>query len=168
MKGHSRVFKRSALKDVGFKDRGRGLVVQALKALGREHVDQKVIARIRQQLASKACGRILGDARSVTGWIHAAIQRVGREVDGRTALPGFLPGNVTSCVRIRRCRTPRPDQRRRLTASATTHRISNIMVAPTRAVLPDGSNGGATSTTSPPTRLSPDSPRIMICASRVE
>ena len=52
--------------------------------------------------------------------------------------------------------------------SATTQRISNIIVAPTNAVLPLGSNGGDTSTTSPPTRLSPLSPRIIICASRVE
>jgi hypothetical protein len=35
------------------------LVVQALKALGREHVDQKVVERIRQQLELKACDRIL-------------------------------------------------------------------------------------------------------------
>jgi hypothetical protein len=45
--------------------------------------------------------------------------------------------------------------------------ISNIKVAPTRAVLPLGSKGGDTSTTSPPIRLSPCSPRRMCCASRV-
>jgi hypothetical protein len=43
--------------------------------------------------------------------------------------------------------------RRCLTLSAGTHKISNSMVAPTSAVLPLGSNGGDTSTTSPPIRL---------------
>jgi hypothetical protein len=52
-------------------------------------------------------------------------------------------------------------------ASAKRQRISYIIVAPTRAVLPVGSNGGATSTTSPPTKLRPRKPRSSAWASRV-
>lgn len=78
---HSLMFKKSALKDVGFKYRESGLVVQALKALGREHVDQKVVERIRQQLESNACERILRDTRSVTGWIYEAIKRICKAVN---------------------------------------------------------------------------------------
>jgi len=78
---HSLVFKKSALKDVGFKYRESGLVVQALKALGREHVDQKVVERIRQQLESKAYDRILRDTRSVTGWVYEAIKQICKEAD---------------------------------------------------------------------------------------
>jgi len=78
---HTLVFKKSALKDVGFKYRESGLVVQALKALGREHVDQKVIQGIRKQLESKGCERILRDTRSVTGWIYDTIKRICREGD---------------------------------------------------------------------------------------
>jgi len=78
---HSLVFKKSALKDVGFKYRESGLVVQALKALGREHVGRKVIEAIRQHLESKACDRILRDTRSVTGWIYETIKRVCKEGD---------------------------------------------------------------------------------------
>ncbi len=78
---HSVVFKKSALKDVGFKHKESGLVVQALKALGREHVDQKVIESIRQQLKSKGCERILRDTRSVTGWIYETIKRICRGAD---------------------------------------------------------------------------------------
>ncbi len=81
IEGNSLVFKKSVLKDVGFRYRESGLVVQALKALGREHVDQKVVEHIRQQLESKACDRILGDTRSVTGWIYEAIKRVCKEAD---------------------------------------------------------------------------------------
>ncbi|RDH87665.1 MAG: hypothetical protein DIZ78_03660 [endosymbiont of Escarpia spicata] len=76
---HSLVFKKSALKDVGFKYRESGLVVQALKALGRELVDQKVVECIRQQLESKACDRILRDTRSVTGWVYEAIKQICKE-----------------------------------------------------------------------------------------
>ncbi len=73
---HSLVFKKSALKDVGFKYRESGLIVQALKALGREQIDQKVVERVRRQLEAKACDRILQDTRSVTGWIYEAIKRI--------------------------------------------------------------------------------------------
>jgi hypothetical protein len=78
---HTLVFKKSALKDVGFKYRESGLVVQALKALGREHVDQQVIQGIRKQLESKGCERILRDTRPVTGWIYETIKRICREGD---------------------------------------------------------------------------------------
>src|SRR6185312_16984732 len=56
---------------------------------------------------------------------------------------------------------------RAATEAATTQRISYIIVAPTSAVIPLGSKGGATSTTSPPTRLRPASRRTIICASTV-
>ena len=39
-------FKKTALKDVGFKYPESGLVVQALKALGRDRVDPAVIDKI--------------------------------------------------------------------------------------------------------------------------
>ena len=81
IENHSLVFKKSALKDVGFKYRESGLMVQALKALGREHVDQKVVECIRQQLESKACDRILRDTRSVTGWVYEAIKQICKEAD---------------------------------------------------------------------------------------
>src|SRR5688572_28510161 len=57
--------------------------------------------------------------------------------------------------------------RLRATASARIHMISNMKVAPTSAVLPLGSNGGETSTTSPPMRFNPCRPRMTSCASRV-
>jgi len=78
---HALVFKKSALKDVGFKIRESGLVVQALKAMGRERVDQKAIERIRRQLEIKTRERILKDTRSVTGWIYETIKRICRECD---------------------------------------------------------------------------------------
>lgn len=72
-------FKKSALKDVGFKYRESGLVVQALKALGRNRVDSKAVKTIRRQLELKACDRILKDTRSATGWIYETIKRICKE-----------------------------------------------------------------------------------------
>jgi len=73
---HLLVFRKSALKDAGFKYRESGLVVQALKALGKEHVDRATFATLRKQLDRKDCERILKDTRSVTGWIYQIIKQV--------------------------------------------------------------------------------------------
>jgi len=73
---HTLAFRKSPLKDVGFKYRESGLVVQALKALGKERVDDVVIATIRQRLDAKACERMLKDARSSTSWIFQIIKQV--------------------------------------------------------------------------------------------
>lgn len=72
-------FKKTALKDTGFKHRLSGLIVQALKALGKEHVDQKAIETLRQQLDKKKCERILKDTRTVTTWVHNNIKKICRE-----------------------------------------------------------------------------------------
>ncbi|MHB1528936.1 MAG: DUF6088 family protein [Acidiferrobacteraceae bacterium] len=70
-------FKKSALKDVGFKYRESGLIVQALKALGQERVDDDVvITTLRKQLDATACKRVLKDAVTATGWVYEAIKRV--------------------------------------------------------------------------------------------
>ena len=78
---HTLVFKNSALKDAGFKYRESGLVVQALKALGKDRVDQSVVKTIRQQLGPKICECILKDTRAVTGWIYQIIKQVCGEHD---------------------------------------------------------------------------------------
>lgn len=69
-------FKKSALKDIGFKHRESGLVVQALKALGKERVDDAVIVAIRKQLDVAACKRVLKDTVTATGWVYEAIKQI--------------------------------------------------------------------------------------------
>ncbi len=69
-------FKKSALKDVGFKYRESGLIVQALKALGKERVEEKVITTIRKQLDESARKRVLRDTVTATGWVYDAIKRI--------------------------------------------------------------------------------------------
>ena len=69
-------FKKSALKDVGFKYRESGLIVQALKALGKERVDEAVIATLRSQLDETVCKKVLKDTVTATGWVYGAIKRI--------------------------------------------------------------------------------------------
>ena len=69
-------FRKSSLKDTGFKYRESGLLVQALKALGKERVDAAVIEALRRRLEPKLCRRILSDTRAVAGWILQIIKQV--------------------------------------------------------------------------------------------
>lgn len=69
-------FRKSALKDTGFKYRESGLLVQALKALGKERVDAAVVDTLRRRIEPKLCPRILADTRAVAGWILQIIKQV--------------------------------------------------------------------------------------------
>lgn len=70
------VFKRTALKEVGFKHPKSGLLVHALKALGRERVDTTVIETVRGRLSDKDREQIPGDTRQVTAWVHDLIKQI--------------------------------------------------------------------------------------------
>lgn len=69
-------FKKSSLKDIGFKHRESTLIVQALKALGKEHLSTEVFAKIREQIAKKSFAKILRDTQGSTGWIYEAIKQI--------------------------------------------------------------------------------------------
>lgn len=72
-------FRQSALKDTGLKLRESGLLVQALKALGKEHVDALVLATLRRWLDPKLRPRVLRDTRMATGWIYEIIKQICQE-----------------------------------------------------------------------------------------
>ncbi len=74
--GQELVFRQSALKDTGFALRESGLLVPAIKALGKEHIDAAVVGKLRQWLAPKLRTRLLRDTRMVTGWIYEVIKQV--------------------------------------------------------------------------------------------
>lgn len=72
-------FEKTALKDLGFSQRESGLIVQALKALGKQHVDDKVIASLRKRLDTKKCKKILNDTKTVTGWVYKIIKQICKD-----------------------------------------------------------------------------------------
>jgi hypothetical protein len=82
-------FRKTALKDTGFALRESGLLVPAIKALGKEHIDAAVIEKLRQWLEQKLPTlpnlrtRLLRDTRMVTGWIFEIIKQICQEHEGR-------------------------------------------------------------------------------------
>ncbi len=94
--------------------------------------------------------------------------------DGAASSPMLLRDAITlDIAHWRSCRSSgscglQAGERRECRASDKMQRISNIMVAPTSAVFPVGSNGGDTSTTSAPIRGKPRRPLIICWACAVE
>lgn len=69
-------FKKSALKNIGFKYKESSLLVLALKALGKEKIDKKIIKKIKEQIDEKMYVRILKDTKSSTNWIYETIKEI--------------------------------------------------------------------------------------------
>ncbi len=69
-------FKKSSLKNMGFKYKESSLIVQALKALGKEHITDEVIEKIRQRIDNKMCDKIVKDTKTATSWIYETIKKI--------------------------------------------------------------------------------------------
>lgn len=74
--GRMLTFKKSALKNIGFKYKESSLIVQALKALGKEHITDEVIEKIREQVDEKMYEKILKDTKTATSWIYETIKQI--------------------------------------------------------------------------------------------
>jgi hypothetical protein len=64
------------------------VVFQALRHVGREAVDDQVLARLRRVLSSKDRQRVLRDSRYTTGWIADVIRQVATEEEVEEAVNG--------------------------------------------------------------------------------
>jgi len=69
-------FKKSVLKDIGFKHKESGLIVHALKALGKDRIDNNIIDKIRNQIDSKKHKKIMEDTKTVTSWVYETIRKI--------------------------------------------------------------------------------------------
>ena len=69
-------FEKSALKNFGFKHRESGLLVQAIKALGKNNLASIEIEKIRRQLDLTKSKQIIKDTRLVTAWVHDFIKYI--------------------------------------------------------------------------------------------
>jgi len=69
-------FKKSPLKESSLKLRESGIIVQALRSLGKERISPEVVSKIRKWLAPEKRSLVLKDTRTVTGWVYDAIRRI--------------------------------------------------------------------------------------------
>lgn len=72
-------FKKSALKEIGFKQKESSLIVQALKTLGKERINQGIINKIRKKIDPEKYNKILIETRSSKIWIYEAVKEICRE-----------------------------------------------------------------------------------------
>jgi hypothetical protein len=68
-------FKRTAPKDMAINELS-GLVIRALKYLGKEGVTPEIVAKLRSRLDDQQKQQLLKDARFGTDWILEAIQKI--------------------------------------------------------------------------------------------
>ena len=77
------VFDHTALKEAGFRLPESGLIVQALKSLGQQHVTPEITAKIRAWLEPRLREPVLADAATATGWVYAALRQIaGKDTNG--------------------------------------------------------------------------------------
>lgn len=69
-------FKKSVLKNIGFKHKESSLIVQALKALGKERITPEVISKIKKHIDPSMYNKILKDTHASTVWIYEAIKQI--------------------------------------------------------------------------------------------
>ncbi len=72
-------FKKSVLKDIGFRYKESSLIVQALKSLGKEHITDEIIEKIKEQIEPKMYEKILKDTQSTTVWVYEIIKQVCKD-----------------------------------------------------------------------------------------
>ena len=71
-------FKRTTNKEVSNLSYKTALTIQALKALGRDKIDDAVIANLQKLLTDKEKKAMLGEAKSATSWIYEYIKQIAR------------------------------------------------------------------------------------------
>ena len=71
-------FKRTTNKEISKLSYKTALVVQALKALGKENVDDTVIAKLKSTLTEEEKEAMLIEAKAVTSWIYEYIKIICR------------------------------------------------------------------------------------------
>ncbi len=69
-------FKKTTLKEIGFKYKESDLLVQAFKALGKENITPSIILQLQKQFDNESCAKILKDTQHTTSWIFEAIKQV--------------------------------------------------------------------------------------------
>ena len=72
-------FKHRANRDISFMSETTTLVVEALKTLGKERIDESIILSLKNRLPETEKKKMLEEATGVSEWIYAVIRKVCAE-----------------------------------------------------------------------------------------
>lgn len=72
-------FKRTSNKEISKLSFKTALIVQALKALGKEHITSLVINKLKRELTTEEKEKMLIEAKSATSWVYENIKRICRD-----------------------------------------------------------------------------------------
>lgn len=69
-------FKKGMIRETIFTHDESALLVQALRAYGKENLNDEILEKFKKTIEPSKFALILRDTRSVTGWIYQAIQKI--------------------------------------------------------------------------------------------
>ncbi len=72
-------FRHTSLHELIFRLPESAIVVQALKALGKEHIDEDVMQTLREKYPNALWKRMSADTCNASGWIHETIRAIGMQ-----------------------------------------------------------------------------------------
>jgi hypothetical protein len=73
------ILKQTTPRNMATAGRISGLVIQAFRNLGRQHVDEAVIAQLDRRLETEDRKQLLKDVRFAPAWIADIMRRLGKE-----------------------------------------------------------------------------------------
>ena len=69
-------FKHRSNKEISGMSYKTALVIQALKALGKDNIDESVITKLKKQLSSEEKDNLIKEARQTTAWVYSVIRKI--------------------------------------------------------------------------------------------
>ncbi len=74
-------FKHCSSKEISGMSHKTALVIQAIKALGKENIDKENLQRIRRTLSFEERVALIEEAKRTTAWIYEAIKKVCKQTE---------------------------------------------------------------------------------------
>ena len=71
-------FKRTTNKEVSKLSYKTALVIQALKALGKDNIDEMVISRLQKKLTAEEKKAMVSEAKAITSWVYEYLKQICR------------------------------------------------------------------------------------------
>lgn len=69
-------FKHGSNKEISGMSYKTALVIQALKALGKDNIDEHVITKLKKQLSFEEKKKLIKESKQTTVWVYSVIQKI--------------------------------------------------------------------------------------------